>query len=51
MTNILEFSIVIVEFDGQDLNYLLRNFGRKFNFKKIKVYLGKIMINQNYDTL
>ena len=51
VSNMIEFCAVIDEFDGQELHYLLDVFGKKFNFKKIKVYVGKIMINQTYQSL
>ena len=46
-----EFCVVIDEFEGQDLKYLLKTFGQRFNFQKIKAYVGKIMINQTYQSL
>lgn len=44
-----ELILVIDEFEGQDLKYLLKNFGVKYNFQKIKAYVGKIQIKQDYN--
>lgn len=49
--NMTEFCVIIDEFEGQDLKYLLKTFGQKFNFSKVKAYVGKIMINQTYQSL
>ena len=37
-------------FEGQNLKYLLNHFG-KFEFVKVKAYVGKIMLNQDYELL
>ena len=51
INTIEEFILVIDEFEGQDLSYLLNNFGVQYDFRKIKAYVGRIMINQDYEAL
>lgn len=46
-----DFILVMDSFDGQNLKYLLNHFGSKFDFVKVKAYVGKIMINQDYAAL
>lgn len=48
---IQQFILRTEDFEGQDLNYLLEKFGQRLEFNKIKVYCGKIMINQKDDDL
>lgn len=38
-------------FEGQNLKYLLKHFGAAFDFCKVKAYVGKIQINQDYKDL
>ena len=43
--------ICMDHFEGQDLNYLLRHFGKTMELSKIKVYVASIFINQVYKAL
>jgi len=43
--------LVLDEFEGQDLNYLLKHFGASFDFAEVTVFAGLIMINQSCQAL
>ena len=51
LKQVSELVLFIDEFEGQDLKYLLKTFGAAYDFRKIKAYLCRIMINQDYKLL
>ena len=45
------FYLYLEEFEGEDLEYLVKKFGQRINVERIKIYVADIMINDKNESL
>lgn len=45
------FTVIVDDYDTQNLYYLLKQFGSKYSFSNVKIFVSRILISQDHDEL